>query len=73
MATQRDRQQSADFAYERLIGTPAELSQKPGKFQHPLAQKRGAPQKPMERTQNWIKLGGNVSEVKRNIFRRSIY
>ncbi|WP_222041996.1 hypothetical protein, partial [Rhizobium laguerreae] len=48
------RQQGADFAYERLIGTPAELSHNPGKFQLPLAQNRGAPQKPLELTSKWI-------------------
>ncbi|WP_223567817.1 hypothetical protein, partial [Agrobacterium tumefaciens] len=43
--TQRDRQQSADFAHERLIGTTVALSLNPGKFQLPLAQIRGAPHK----------------------------
>ncbi|MGV2129917.1 hypothetical protein ACQZ4U_18900, partial [Agrobacterium vitis] len=31
-----------DFAYERLIGTHADLSLNPGKFQLPLAQNPGA-------------------------------
>ncbi|WP_223567934.1 hypothetical protein, partial [Agrobacterium tumefaciens] len=44
--TQRDRQQSADFAHERLIGTTVALSLNPGKFQLPLAQIRGAPHNP---------------------------
>ncbi|WP_210266002.1 hypothetical protein, partial [Rhizobium rhizogenes] len=35
-----------DFAHERLIGTPADLSHNPGKFQLPLAQNRGAPHNP---------------------------
>ncbi|WP_210252294.1 hypothetical protein, partial [Agrobacterium vitis] len=42
--TQRDRQQGADFAHERLIGTCANMSLNPGKFQLPLAQNRGARQ-----------------------------
>lgn len=54
-ATQRDRQQSADFAYERLIGTPAELSQSPGKFQLPLAQNRGAPHNGLDHNPFWRK------------------
>ncbi|MGK8704155.1 DNA adenine methylase [Brucella anthropi] len=37
------------------------MSLKPGKFQLSVAQNRGAPQKPLERTQNWIKLGGKVN------------
>ncbi|MGV2175177.1 hypothetical protein ACQZ4O_28100, partial [Agrobacterium vitis] len=36
------RQQGADFAYERLTGTTADLSLNPGQFQLPLAQNRGA-------------------------------
>lgn len=36
-ATQRDRQQGADFAVEWLIGAPADMSPNPGKFQHWLA------------------------------------
>jgi hypothetical protein len=39
------------------------LSLKPGKFQLSVAQNRGAPQKPLERTQNWIKLGGKVISI----------
>lgn len=36
---------AADFAHERLIGANADMSHNPGKFQLPLAQIRGAPQK----------------------------
>ncbi|MBY5827841.1 hypothetical protein [Rhizobium leguminosarum] len=52
---------TADFAYERLIGTPAELSHNPGKFQLPLAQNRGALQNTAGANSNWIKLGGKVT------------
>ncbi len=41
-ATQRHRQQGADFAHERLIGTAADLSHKPRKIPAPVAQNRGA-------------------------------
>ena len=46
-----------------IIGTPAELSHDPGKFQLTLAQNRGALQKLPEQTQNWIKLGGKLSKA----------
>jgi hypothetical protein len=35
--TQRDRQSGADIAVEWLVGAPAGMSLKPGKFQHGLA------------------------------------
>jgi len=42
-ATQLDRQQVTDFAYEQLIGIPADMSFNSRKFQLPLAEIRGAP------------------------------
>lgn len=32
-----------------------------GKLEFSVAQNRGAPQKTLEQTQNWVKLGGNVT------------
>ncbi len=53
-------QQSREASPARLIGIPAELSHNPGKFQLPLTHIWGCTsQKLLERTENWIKLGGN--------------
>ncbi|MGV2130684.1 hypothetical protein ACQZ4U_22880, partial [Agrobacterium vitis] len=46
------------FAYERLIGTHADLSLNPGKFQLPLAQNPGALQNRPELTSKWISSAG---------------
>ncbi|WP_205125304.1 hypothetical protein, partial [Rhizobium rhizogenes] len=57
-------QQGADFAHERLIGTPADLSHNPGKFQLPLAQNRGAPQMGQSLLQNGLFQRGKVNMLR---------